>query len=83
MTNTDVILKQVNDIFIDILDNPAIMLAPHTTVNDVAEWDSLNHIELVVAIEKHFKLRFDSREIRSWKNVGEICQSIQMRIQGK
>lgn len=74
------ILNQVNQIFIDILDNKNIVLSLTTTANDVEEWDSLSHIQLVVAIEKHFKLKFNSAEIRNWKNVEEMCNSIKNKI---
>jgi len=70
------ILKQVNEIFIDTLDNEDIVLTPETTANDVEDWDSLNHIQLVVAVEKHFKIRFTSQEIQSWNNVGEMLDCI-------
>jgi acyl carrier protein len=70
----------VTEIFADVLDNPAISLSFNTTANDVDEWDSLTHIQLVVAIEKHFKLRFTASEIRSWNNVGEMCEAIAGRI---
>ena len=75
MGNIDII-KEVNDIFIDILDNANIVLTRGTTANDVEEWDSLTHIQLIVAIEKHFKIRFTASEIRGWKNVGEMCDAI-------
>eukprot|EP01037_Dinobryon_pediforme_P008328 gene8328-8414_t len=68
------LLKQVNDIFIDTLDNEDIVLTYDTTANDVEDWDSLNHIQLVVAIEKHFKIRFTSHEIQSWKNFKQNFQ---------
>lgn len=74
------ILKQVNDIFIDVLDNEDIKLQPSTTANDVEEWDSLNHIQLIVAIEKHFKVRFTSNEINSWNNVGEMVEALQKHL---
>lgn len=74
------ILQQVNVVFIDVLDNDKIVLKNETTANDVDEWDSLNHIQLVVAIEKAFKVRFASREIQSWKNVGEMVDSISTKI---
>jgi acyl carrier protein len=74
------ILKQLTDIFKDVLDNNDIALNETTTANDVEEWDSLTHVQLVVAIEKHFKLRFSSGEIRNWKNVGEMCQAIESRL---
>jgi acyl carrier protein len=75
MTNNET-LMQINDIFKDILDNENIILNFDTTANDVEDWDSLNHIQLVVAIEKHFKIRFTSLEIQSWRNVGEMIECI-------
>lgn len=74
------ILKTVNNVFIDILDDENIMLTYETTANDVEEWDSLNHIQLVVAIEKQFGIRFTSREIQSWNNVGELINTIGNKI---
>ena len=70
------ILEKVNAVFIDTLDNEDIVLTYETTANDVDDWDSLNHIQLVVAIEKQFKIRFTSQEIQSWNNVGEMIDSI-------
>lgn len=71
------ILKEVTDVFIDVLENEDIVLTDETQATDVDDWDSLNHIQLVVGIEKHFKIRFTSKEIQSWKNVGEMLNCIQ------
>ena len=70
------ILKQVQDIFRDILDDEEIVLEDSTTADDVEGWDSLTHIQLIVAIEKQFKIKFTSKEILSWRNVGEMLDSI-------
>ena len=70
------ILSQINEIFIDTLDNESVVIEEKTQATDVEEWDSLTYIMLVVAIEKHFKIKFTSKEILTWKNVGEMMDSI-------
>lgn len=79
MSNSEII-PQLNEIFVDIIDNEDIKIVPETTANDVDGWDSLTHIQLVVAIERHFKIRFTSKEIQSWKNVGELADSISSKL---
>ena len=74
--NKEEALKIINDVFIDVLDNKNIIINLNTTANDVEDWDSLNHIQLVVAIEKRFNIRFKSSEIRNWNNVYEMIESI-------
>jgi acyl carrier protein len=77
------IIKKLNEIFIDVLDNPDIVLKDETSANDIEEWDSLNHIQLVVAVEKSFKVKFTAKEIQSWKNVSEMCNSISDKLNAK
>lgn len=74
------ILTQVQDIFRDELDIDDLVLTDETTADDVEEWDSLSHIQLIVSIEKHFALKFTSREIMSWANVGEMIDCIQKKV---
>ncbi|MCL2327828.1 MAG: acyl carrier protein [Bacteroidetes bacterium] len=74
--NKPEILQQIEVIFKDVLDEEDIVLTEETTANDVDGWDSLTHIQLIVAIEKHFKIKFTSKEILSWKNVGEMIDCI-------
>jgi acyl carrier protein len=74
------ILQKVNEVFIDNLDNENIVLTENTTADDIEEWDSLTHVQLVVAVEKKFKIRFNAKEIQNWKNVGEMIESINSKL---
>ncbi len=74
------LLKDINGIFIDILDNDSISLNEKTSAKDINEWDSLTHIQLVVAIERYFGIRFDSKEIQSWNLIGDMIESIKIKI---
>lgn len=71
------ILAKVQEIFRDILDNEDIVLAYETTADEIDEWDSLSHIQLIVAIEKEFKVKFTSKEIMSWSNIGKMIDCIE------
>ena len=70
------ILAKVQDVFRDVLDNEDIVLTPETKSNDIDEWDSLSHIQLIVAIEEELDVEFTSQAIVSWKNVGDMIAFI-------
>jgi acyl carrier protein len=75
MSNEE-ILAELNGIFRDVLDNNDITIKLTSTTADVEEWDSITHIQLVVAIEKYFKVKFTALEIQNWKNVGDMVNSV-------
>lgn len=78
----DTILNQFNHIFIDVLDEEDITLKLSSTAEDVDEWDSLTHVQLVVAIEKHFKVKFTVAELEGFKDVGAMCQGVLDKLNG-
>ena len=68
------IYNRLTQIFRDVLEDDTIELKPETTADDIEAWDSLTHIQLIVSAEQDFGVRFTSREIMKWKNVGEwVC----------
>lgn len=74
------LLCGIQDVFRDVLDDDAIVLEDSTTAEDVEDWDSLSHIQLIVAIEKKYKIKFTSREILMWKNVGEMVDCALLKL---
>ena len=74
------ILARVEEIFREELELDDLVLNDETTADDVEEWDSLSHIQLVVALEKGFGIKFTSKEILSWDNVGDLIDSIEQKI---
>lgn len=74
------IFSKLNEIFIDVLDLDEVELTDETSANDIEEWDSLSHIQLIVAIEKAFKIKFTSLEIMKWRNVGEMVNSMEEKL---
>ena len=63
------ILHDISKVFADTLDEDNLVLSESSKADDVEGWDSLTHVQLVVAVEKKFKIRFTAKEIQSWKNV--------------
>ena len=74
------VLVEVTGLFRDVLDNDSINLKYETSAPDVQDWDSLNHIEIVVAVEKHFKIKFNFAELQKFQNVGQMCDNILVKL---
>lgn len=74
------ILTKVQDIFRKELGNESIVLTDETVAEDIQEWTSLSHAQLVIAMEKELNIKFSLREMMSWQNVGEIVNSIEKKI---
>ena len=66
------ITERLNEVFRDVFDNEDITVTDSTTADDIEEWDSLEHISLIAAVEKAFKMRFTMKEVSGMKNVGEM-----------
>ena len=71
------VFEKLSEIFIDVLDlDESPILKDETTADDIEDWDSLSNIQLIVAIEKQFGIKFTSYEITSWIDMGEMVDCI-------
>ena len=73
------IYERLNEVFRDFFDDDEIELTPETTAEDIEDWDSLEHINLVEAVEQEFRMRFKMKEVSGMKNVGEMARIIEER----
>jgi acyl carrier protein len=74
------IYTRLTKIFHDVLDDESIVLTPELTADQVEGWDSFNHINLIVATEGAFKIKFQTSELESMKNVGQLVELIQKKV---
>jgi acyl carrier protein len=72
-------LEKLNGIFRMVFDNEDINVRPETTANDVDGWDSLSHVNLILAVEKGFGIRFTQTELLTFKNVGDLLRSLESK----
>lgn len=79
--NQSEILREVQNIFREVFDNTELVVTRETTANDIEPWDSLNHMVLVVAIEKHFDVKFGLAALQSFEKVGNMIDLIEEKIQ--
>ena len=75
----EAIMEKLNEIFQDIFDDDTLVITENTTANDIEDWDSLEHINLVSAVEKAFGMKFRMQEVSGMKNVGEMADIIAAR----
>jgi acyl carrier protein len=79
VNNEDILLK-IQDIVRDIVDDDDVQLTMETRAEDVSDWDSVNHIKIILAIESEFGIRFDMEEINSSDNVGGLVQIVASKL---
>ena len=75
--NKNNIKEKLQSVFIDVFDDEDLTISNSTNSDDIEEWDSLNHIALVLSIEKCFNIRFMTGEVQSLKDVGEMIQLLE------
>ena len=70
------IFDKVQEIFRDVFDDDELIISDSTNSDDIEDWDSLEHISLIVSMEKEFSMKFDIKEVNTLKDVGEMVDLI-------
>ena len=74
------VFARLDRVFQDVFDDSSIRVGPETTADDIEDWDSLEHITLISAVEREFRMKFKMGEISSMKNVGEMARIVMERM---
>src|SRR3979409_751016 len=80
MMSREQIVSRAQVIFREVLDSPTLALTDELTAPKVEGWDSLNHVTLVMTLEEHFKVKFTTREVMGWRNVGEMLDCLHGKL---
>ena len=71
--------KRLTEVFRDVFDDDSIVISADTTANDIEDWDSIEHITLIGAVEDEFGMKFKMGEVSGMNNVGEMMKIIAAR----
>ena len=77
------LLITVRDILADVLDNESLQLTEASTAEDVADWDSISQVKLLIGLENELNFRFSSQEVEGLKNVGALIDLIERKLAAK
>ncbi len=75
------VFERLNAVFRDVFDDEDITVNDQTTANDIEDWDSLEHINLMAAVESEFGIKFSMGQVVTMKNVGEMADIILQKVQ--
>ena len=70
------ILNDLQNIFRQVFEDDGIVISSETTADDIEVWDSLTHLQLIMQVEKKFKIKFKTSQIKNMKNVGSMVEAI-------
>lgn len=80
MNSTNDTLSRLREVFQEVFNDDDLAVTRETTAVEVAGWDSLMHVALVLNVEKAFGLRFSSSEVDSLNSVGDLVDLVESHI---
>ncbi|MBR3642413.1 MAG: acyl carrier protein [Lachnospiraceae bacterium] len=75
------VFDKVQEIFRDVFDDEELTISDQTNSDEIDEWDSLEHISLIISMEKEFSMKFDIKEVNKLENVGEMIDLIVRKME--
>ena len=77
--NSTEILQAVQDVFREVFSDEQLVIQPNTTAADIEDWDSFNHMNLIVTIEKRFRIKFSLSELQKLATVGDMLNLVEKK----
>ena len=78
--NIENIALQIKDIVVKVLDSSEFSITVDSEIKDITEWDSMRHVEIISAVEKHFNIEFDLLEIVDFESIKDIAEAVKKII---
>jgi acyl carrier protein len=73
-------LGVLTEVFRDVFDDDSLVISNSTSAEEIPDWDSQNHVQLILAIEQRFRIRFRTAEIETLKSVGDLVALIDRKV---
>jgi acyl carrier protein len=77
------LIAELTPVFREVFDDDSIVITRQTTANDIDGWDSLSHMNMVMAVEMKFKIRFALGELPTLRNVGDLADLTEKKLAKK
>jgi acyl carrier protein len=77
------VLSKITEILSEVIDSPQLQLTEESTADGVEDWDSVNHVKLLIALESDLGIQFGTDEVNGIKNVGGLIDAIQSKLPQK
>ncbi len=76
----ETIIEKLTEIFREIFNDNTLVISDDMTANDIEEWDSLSHIDMIFTVEEEFNIKITTKEISRLKNVGDLVTIIENKL---
>jgi acyl carrier protein len=77
---TEQIYQRLTDVFRSVFDDDNIIVVPELSAKDVEGWDSLNHLRLIITVQKKFNVKFSAAEVNRLDNVADMVRLIESKL---